>query len=198
MIQKWAFEELPLKDAYRITTFFSTDARGSFVKDYSKEVFEQNGIHFDLDETFYTSSHRGVIRGIHFQKIKQQPKLMRCIYGHVFHVIVDLRENSPTFKKWMSFDLCGDKFVDILVPAGFGNGYMVLADSIMSYKCAEKFYGEFDSGIKWDDSDLNITWPLNLIGGKKRVILSDKDLGLPSFKVFMKNYSNFLGNKDDE
>lgn len=193
MVQKWNFEKLPLEGAYKITTFYATDVRGGFVKDYSKEVFEQNGISYDLKETFYTISHKGVIRALHFQRVKQQPKLMRCIKGHVFHVIVDLRKDSPTFKQWMSFDLSDKEFTEILVPAGFGNGYLVLEDSVMSYKCAEKFYGEYDGGVKWDDRDLGVEWPLDLIGGKENVILADKDINLPSFKEFMDNYGNFIG-----
>lgn len=192
-MQKWKFEELPLKDAYKISTFYANDIRGGFVKDYSKEVFEQNGIPYDLKETFYTISHKRVIRALHFQRVKQQPKLMRCIHGHVFHVIVDLRKDSPTFKQWMSFDLSGDTFTEILVPAGFGNGYLVLEDSIMSYKCAEKFYGEYDGGVKFDDLDLDIEWPYEKIGGKEKLILADKDINLPSFKEFMDHYDNFLG-----
>lgn len=188
-MQKWKFEKLPLEGAYKIDTFFAPDIRGGFCKDYSKEMFEQNGIEYNLAETFYTYSHKGVIRAIHFQRVHQQPKLMRCIHGHVFHVIVDLRKDSPTFKQWMSFDLSGDTFTEILVPAGFGNGYLVLEDdTIMSYKCAEKFYGEYDDGIMWNDPDIGIQWPFDKIGGEDKVILADKDKKLQTFKEFDEKY----------
>lgn len=191
-MQQWKFEELKLKDAYLITPFYSGDNRGGFVKDYSKEVFRKNGIEHILREVFYTISHKGVIRAIHFQNIKQQPKLVRCISGHVFDVIIDLRKNSPTFMQWQGFDLTGDNMKELLVPAGFGHGYLVLEDSIVSYKCSEDFYGEFDSGIRFDDEDLNVSWPFDKIGGKENIILSAKDESLQSFKDFINNYDLFI------
>ena len=86
-------------------------------------------------------SKRGVIRAIHFQLIKQQPKLVRCVSGHVYDVIVDLRPNSSTFKQWRGFHLTGENMDSLLVPAYFGHGYLVVEDSIVSYKCSEKFSG---------------------------------------------------------
>ena len=82
--------------------------------------------------------------------------------------------------------------VELLVPEGFGHGYLVLEDSIVSYKCNEKFYSEYDSGIKYDDEDLNIKWPYDEIGGKEKIINSIKDDNLQSFKEFMINYDIFL------
>ena len=145
MIQKFEFKETKIAGLMEITPFNADDVRGSFTKDYSKEVFEQNGISHDLQEVFYTTSHKGVIRALHFQREKQQPKLVRCITGHVFDVVVDLRKNSPTFKKWLGFDLSDKNQREILVPAGCAHGYLVLEHSVVSYKCAEKFYGEYDS-----------------------------------------------------
>ena len=190
---KWNFEELEMKGAYKITPFYADDIRGGFLKDYSKEVFEQNGITHDLKEVFYTISHRGVVRAMHFQRVKQQAKLVRCVHGKVYDVIIDLRKDSPTFMKWQGFYLSGDNMVELLVPEGFGHGYLVLEESIVSYKCAEKFYGEYDSGIRYDDPDLGIIWPFEEIGGKDKVINSEKDDNLPSFKEFMESYGNFLG-----
>ena len=191
-MQKWNFEKIELKDAYKITPFFSDDNRGGFLKDYSKEVFAQNGIDYDLKEVFYTISHKGVIRAMHFQNIKQQAKLVRCVKGKVYDVIIDLRKDSPTFKKWQGFYLSDENMTELLVPEGFGHGYLVLEDSIVSYKCAEKFYGEYDSGIRYDDKDMGIDWPYELIGGKDKVINSVKDDNLQSFKEFLENYDKFL------
>lgn len=190
-MNKWNFEELEMKGAYLITPFFADDNRGGFLKDYSKEVFEQNGIVHDLKEVFYTISHKGVIRAIHFQRIKQQAKLVRCVSGKIFDVIIDLRKNSPTFKKWQGFILSGENMKELLVPEGFGHGYLVLENSIVSYKCAEKFYGEYDDGIRYDDPDMGILWPYELIGGKEKVINSVKDDNLQSFSEFLKNYNRF-------
>lgn len=190
-MQKWNFEKLDLVGAYKITPFFADDNRGGFIKDYSLEIFKQNGIDYELKEVFYTISHRGVIRALHFQKNKQQAKLVRCVSGKVYDVIIDLRKDSPTFLKWQGFYLTGENMVELLIPEGFGHGYLVLEDSIVSYKCREKFYGEYDSGIRYDDKDLGIKWPFDEIGGKEKVINSAKDDNLPSFKEFMDDYDSF-------
>ena len=191
MIQKFEIHETKNPGLIEVTPFNADDIRGCFTKDYSKEVFEANGIHHDLAEVFYTTSHKGVIRALHFQREMQQPKLVRCIWGHVWDVVVDLRKDSPTFKEWLAFDLIGEKHNEILVPAGCAHGYLVLEHSIVSYKCAEKFYGEYDDGILWNDPDINVAWPLDRIGGQQNVILADKDKNLQSFAEFMSKYGGF-------
>lgn len=191
MIQKFEFRETNISGLIEVTPFNADDIRGCFTKDYSREIFEQNGIYHDLAEVFYTTSKKGVIRALHFQRVKQQPKLVRCIWGHVWDVVVDLRKDSPTFKKWLAFDLIGEKHNEILVPAGCAHGYLVLKDSIVSYKCGEKFYGEYDDGILWDDPDIGIKWPLELIGGRDMIILADKDKNLQTFQKFEATYKGF-------
>ncbi|WRS27304.1 dTDP-4-dehydrorhamnose 3,5-epimerase [Oscillospiraceae bacterium MB08-C2-2] len=191
MIQKFEFHETQIPGLLEITSFNADDIRGCFTKDYSKEVFEANGIKHDLQEVFYTTSHKGVIRALHFQRVKQQPKLVRCIWGHVWDVVVDLRKDSPTFKSWLAFDLIGQKYNEILVPAGCAHGYLVLEQSVVSYKCAEKFYGEYDDGIMWNDPDIAIDWPLDRIGGVEHLILADKDRNLQLFKAFMETHGGF-------
>ena len=184
MVQQFEFKELELKDAYLIKPFFASDNRGGFIKDYNIDSFKKNGIEHELKEVFYTISKKGVIRAIHFQLIKQQAKLVRCVSGHVYDVIVDLRPNSPTYGKWMGFDLTGDNMLELLIPPFFGHGYLVIEDSVVSYKCAEVFYGEGDSGIMYNDKDINVRWPFELIGGETNLIISEKDLGLMSFKEY--------------
>lgn len=192
MIQKFEFHETEIKGLYEITPFNADDIRGCFTKDYSKEIFEANGITYNLAEVFYTTSHKGVIRALHFQREKQQPKLVRCICGHVYDVVVDLRKDSPTFKKWKSFELVGEKHNEILVPAGCGHGYLVLEEnSVVSYKCAEKFYGEYDDGILWNDKEIGIDWKIERVGGIENIILAEKDTQLQSFKEFMNTYEGF-------
>ena len=156
MVQKFEFNELDLKGAYHIKPFFASDERGGLIKDYNVDTFLDHGIHHDLKEVFYTISKRGVIRATHFQLIKQQAKLVRCISGHVYDVIVDLRIDSPTFGQWRGFHLTGENMEMLLVPAYFGHGYLVVEDSIVSYKCAEVFFGEGDSGIRYNDPDIGI------------------------------------------
>lgn len=185
MIRKFEFKETGLKGAYEIIPFFATDERGGFVKDYNIDTFKANGIEHELKEVFYTISKRGVIRATHFQLVKQQPKLVRCISGHVYDVIVDLRPDSPTFGQWRGFDLTGDNQVELYIPKFFGHGYLVIDDSVVSYKCGEVFYGEGDSGIMYNDPDINIKWPFELIGGEENLIISEKDKNLMSFKQYL-------------
>lgn len=185
MIKKFEFEELPLKGACIITPFFATDERGGFVKDYNIDTFTANGINHELKEVFYTISKRGVIRAMHFQLGKQQAKLVRCISGHVYDVITDLRPGSPTFGQSMGFHLTGDNQKTLYVPQYFGHGYLVIEDSVVSYKCGEVFYGDGDSGIMYNDADLSIEWPMEMIGGENNLIISDKDKHLMSFKEYV-------------
>lgn len=190
MLQKFEFNHTSIEGVYEITPFNAEDVRGCFTKDYSLEVFKENGIEYELKETFYTTSHKGVVRALHFQREKQQPKLVRCIYGHVYDVVVDLRADSKTFKKYLSFDLSEKNKKEVLVPNGCAHGYLVLEPSIVSYKCAEKFYGEFDDGIKWDDPSIGVKWPLDYVGGKDNIILADKDKNLQSFEEFISKYGS--------
>lgn len=190
MIQKFEFEELDLKGAYKITPFLATDERGGILKDYNIDIFTANGIKHDLKETFYTITKKGVIRALHFQLKKPQAKLIRCISGHVYAVIVDLRKESPTFKQWRAFHLTGDNMIELLVPGQFGLGYIVIEDSVVSYKCNEVFYAEGDSGIMWNDPELAIEWPLQLIdgiNGPEDLIISEKDKKLMSFEEFRRS-----------
>lgn len=186
MVQKFDFQDLGLKGAYLIKPFFATDERGGLIKDYNVDTYKDAGIDYELKETFYTLNKKGVIRAIHFQLEKPQPKLMRCISGRVFYVIVDLRPESETFGQYRHMELNGDEPTCILCPAGFGQGYLVLEDSVMSYKASEVFYGPGDAGIMYNDPDIGIEWPFELIGGKENMIISDKDKKLMSFEEYRK------------
>lgn len=186
MIEQFQFEELPLKGAFLIKPFYATDNRGGFVKDYNVDTFRSKGINHDLKEVFYTISKRGVIRALHFQLGKQQAKLVRCISGHVYDVITDLRPESPTFGKSLGFHLTGENRFSLLVPEYFGHGYLVIEDSVVSYKCAEVFFAEGDSGITYNDKTLAINWPMELINGEDNLIISEKDLNLMSFDEYRK------------
>lgn len=185
VVQKFSFEELEFKGAYKITPFYATDERGGLIKDYNIDTFKENGVDYELKETFYTISKRGVIRSTHFQLIKPQPKLMRCISGKVWYVLVDLRPDSPTCGQYLHFELDSEHPMCILAPAGFGQGYLVIEDAVMSYKAAEGFYGPGDSGIMYNDPDIGIEWPFELIGGKENLIISDKDKALMSYKEYL-------------
>ena len=181
IMQKFSFQPTQLEGVLLVKPFVSEDNRGAFIKDYSLDVFKANGLDYELKEVFYTESIKGVVRALHFQSNHQQAKLVRCISGKIFDVVVDLRPGSKTFGHYEAFELSGTNKDQLLIPEHFGHGYLVLEDSIVSYKCAEKFYAEDDDGIQWDDPDIAIQWPLHLVD---HVILSDRDTQLQSFKAF--------------
>ena len=189
MIQKFSFQQMDLKGAWIIRPFYATDERGGLIKDYNAEVFRENGVPYELKETFYTFSRRGVIRALHFQLERPQPKLMRCISGHVYYVLADLRPDSETFGQWRAMELRGDEPLSVLAPAGFGQGYLALEDSVMSYKAAEGFYGPGDAGILYNDPALGIVWPFDRIGGEDQLILSEKDRQLMTMAQYLARVS---------
>lgn len=184
MIDKFAFEETKLKGAYMIRPFYAADDRGGLIKDYNIDEFRKHGIEHKLREVFYTISHKGVIRAIHFQLGHQQAKLVRCISGKIYDVIVDLCRESDTFGQWCGFELSGENRTELYIPEYFGHGYLVLEESIVSYKCGEVFFGDGDSGIRFDDPDIGIIWPFEKIGGKEHLIISGKDKTLMSFQQY--------------
>lgn len=188
MNTSFTFQKTQLKDAMLITSFSAEDERGAFIKDYSKNVFEAHGLHHDLAEVFYTVSKSGVIRGMHFQRVHQQAKLVRCISGSIFDVIVDLRPDSETFLKWQGFYLTEENRRSLYVPEFFAHGYLVIKDAVVCYQCNECFYGEYDDGIHYLDPDFHIEWPFELIGGQEHVILSQKDKHLQSFADYQRKY----------
>lgn len=170
-------------DAFLIDDFKADDNRGSLIKDFKYNDFKELlDYDFQMKEVFYTISKKGVVRAIHFQnEPKAQTKIIRVIKGKVYDIIVDLRPHSKTYGKWQGFTLTEDKPISVFIPKGFGHGYLVLEDSIVSYLTDEDFYGEYDSGIMWNDKDINIKWPLELVD---QVILSEKDKNLMSFKEY--------------
>jgi dTDP-4-dehydrorhamnose 3,5-epimerase len=182
MATPFKFEKTKLEGLIKISPFIAEDDRGLFIKDYALELFKSNGIDLELREVFYTESIKGVIRAIHFQEVKEQAKLVRVIKGKIFDIAVDLRKNSKTFGEWQGFYLSDENKEELYIPRGFGHGYLVIEDSIVSYKCDEKFYSQYDSGVMWNDPDINIDWPIDPADYK--IIISDRDKKLQSFKEF--------------
>lgn len=183
-MQDFSFKPINLKGAFLIQPFFASDNRGGLVKDYNADVFMRNDIKHEIKEVFYTLSKRGVIRAIHFQNTKQQAKLVRCIKGRIFDVIVDLRKDSATYGKWEGYYLTEENMNCLYVPRFFGHGYLVIEDSIVSYQCDEVFYSEYDSGIIFNDPEIGISWPYEEIGGIENLILSEKDRNLIDFQTY--------------
>lgn len=182
MINQYDFTELSLSGVFQITPFSSTDNRGRLVKDYSQKLFKEKGIEFEPVETLCIYSNCNVLRGLHFQRGKGQAKLLRCVSGLIWAVAVDLRCESPTCGKWIGEELTPEK--ELFIPEWFALGTYALRDSILECKCGEKFYAEYDDGIRWDDGELNISWPIKINFGEP--IISDRDKGLPSFQHYIK------------
>ena len=126
------------------------------------------------------STQKGVVRGLHFQLPPHaQAKLVRVIRGTVFDVAVDLRTESPTYGKWLGFELTAENFNMLYVPRGFAHGYCTLEDNTeFMYKCDNFYAPESDTGLRWNDPTIKINWPV------KDPILSDKDKDTPFFKDF--------------
>lgn len=189
----YSFSETPLKGAYIIENFSVGDARGRFTKLFEKEIYHNGGIDFSLNETFCSISSKNVIRGLHFQHHNPQAKLVSVIQGRVWDVIVDLRLNSETFGQWTYCELSAENHNAFYVPKGFAHGFLALEDnSIMLYQCDGAYDKESDSGIRYDDKDINIQWPINL----EETIHSERDLGLMGLKEYINIPMEGFGKND--
>jgi dTDP-4-dehydrorhamnose 3,5-epimerase len=152
------------------------DNRGYFMESYNKKSL--NNIDFVQDNE--SSSFRGVLRGLHFQKPPfAQSKLVRCVKGKVLDIALDLRKNSKTYGQFETTILSDDNKEQLLIPKGFAHGFVVLSHSaILCYKVDNYYNFESESGVLWNDPDLNINWKIK----KSEIIVSEKDKNLPTFK----------------
>lgn len=175
------FEKLYLDGAFCISNFSVGDNRGGFTKCFEKDIYKDGGIDFQLNETFVSVSAKNVIRGLHFQTNNPQAKLVCAIKGKVWDVIVDLRVNSKTYKQWTAVELSAENHKALYVPRGFAHGFASLEDdSIMLYQCDGAYDNETDTGIRFDDPDIGIKWPIDLACA----IHSQRDLNLMSLKQY--------------
>ncbi len=121
------------------------------------------------------TSLKGTVRGLHFQKAPyQEDKIVQCMVGRIYDVVVDLRAESPTFCCWEAFELTGEGSVQLYIPKGVAHGYQALENNVLVYyMMTQKYSAEHASGVRWNDSDIGIKWPLPVS------VMSDKDLSLP-------------------
>lgn len=163
-----------------INSFNLSDDRGSLTKLYSSEFLKQYGIDFEAKEVLIIFSNKNVLRGIHYQRVKEVDKLIKCRSGEVLLVAVDLRQMSVMLGQSCIYMMKrGD---EIYIPKGFGIATLALEDSELFCMYGEDYYEDYSTGIVWNDSDLGIAWPM------KDVIISDKDKKLLSFKEYIKLY----------
>ena len=173
-------EKTPLKDCFLLKPSVFHDRRGSFYESYNSKRFgETTGLEMDFVQDNQSTSERGVLRGLHFQIGPfAQAKLVRTVYGEVLDVVADLRPGSPTFKKVYKVVLSSDNALQLLVPEGFAHGFLTLSEtSVFAYKCNQYYNHVAEAGIIWNDPTLDIDWDFP----KEKLILSEKDMQLPTF-----------------
>ena len=161
------------------------DNRGFFMESWNKKKMEEAGLFYDfVQDNHSKSTVKGTIRGIHFQKgDKAQAKLVRCVKGAVLDIAVDLRKNSPTFKQWVSVELSAENKKQLLIPRGFGHGFVTLTDDVEFLYKADNYYApEADAGIRWNDPDIGVEW------GIENPILSEKDKKNPFFRNLFEDF----------
>ncbi|NSB16585.1 dTDP-4-dehydrorhamnose 3,5-epimerase [Clostridium beijerinckii] len=170
------------------------DSRGYFMETYNKEQFCEAGLNMIFVQDNESKSSKGVLRGLHFQKKHSQGKLVRVTKGEVFDVAVDLRTGSPTYGQWEGVILSDENKKQFYIPEGFAHGFLVLSDeAVFNYKCTDIYSPEYDGGVMWNDPEINIEWPLDLI---KTVILSEKDKAHPNLKELdLRGYKDFIYKK---
>ena len=159
------------------------DSRGYFFEFFnSKEFTEKTGLDVTFVQDNESLSSYGVLRGLHFQLPPfSQAKLLRCVLGRVLDVIVDIRKGSPTFGKYVMYELSEENLRMLFIPKGMAHGFCVLSDkALFQYKCDEFYHPEAENGIAWNDPDIAIQWPIPI----KDIILSERDKHHPYLKDF--------------
>jgi dTDP-4-dehydrorhamnose 3,5-epimerase len=175
---QFTFSICPISGLFEIQPKVFGDNRGYFMESYSQKYYEDAGIAAHFVQDNQSSSVKGVLRGLHYQKKHPQGKLVRAIEGEIFDVAVDIRPSSPTCGQWYSVILSGKKQNQFFIPEGFAHGFLVLSDTaLFTYKCTDFYIPEDEQGIIWNDPTIGIKWPdLGM-----DYILSDKDKTFPEF-----------------
>jgi len=179
------FIPTPIADLFLIEPKVWKDNRGYFYESFSERAFTAAGIEADFVQDNQSFSQKGTLRGLHAQKAPfAQGKLVRVIQGRVLDVAVDARKDSSTYGQHYSVELSGENHKQLWVPPGFLHGFLTLEDdTIFTYKVTSYYDKDAEVGVMWNDADLAINWSKDL--AQEELLLSDKDLVLPSFKDFV-------------
>ncbi len=182
------FKECVLKDGTQIQGLFEIqpkvfgDARGYFFEVYSERDFFEAGLTMKFVQDNQSASTKGVLRGLHFQTMHPQGKLVRAVSGRVYDVAVDIRNGSPTFGKYYGVILDSEKQNEFYIPQGFAHGFYVLSDSaVFAYKCTDFYDPKGEGGLMWNDPVINIDW--NSVAPGLTPLLSEKDGKHPAFDL---------------
>lgn len=178
------FEQLEIPEVMLVEPKAFADHRGYFVETYKRSDFEANGIPELFVQDNHSYSVRGVLRGLHYQMDpKAQGKLVSVIQGEIFDVAVDIREGSPTYGRWVGVTLSAKDHQMLYVPAGFAHGFCVVSNEAdVVYKVTEEYAPEVDRGIRWNDPDVGVRWPI------AQPLLSPKDAQLPLLRAADNNF----------
>lgn len=161
---------LAIPDVILIEPKVFGDSRGFFMETYHQEKFRELGIDKPFVQDNHSKSAKGVLRGLHYQLVNPQGKLVRAIRGEILDVAVDVRKGSPTFGKWVAEVLSEENKRQLYVPEGFAHGFLVLSDiAEVTYKCTDLYAPQHEQGVLWSDPAIGIHWPLT------DVQLSEKD-----------------------
>jgi dTDP-4-dehydrorhamnose 3,5-epimerase len=177
------FEPLRLAGAYRISLQPHTDERGFFARRFCAAEFAVRGLQTDfVQRSLSFNARRGTLRGLHFQGAPHgETKLVRCTRGAAFDVIVDIRQDSATFGQWHAERITAENRLILYIPEGFAHGFQTLEDDTeLDYEIFPKYVPEAAAGIRWDDPDVAIGWPI------AEVTLSDRDRQLPLLRTMPK------------
>jgi dTDP-4-dehydrorhamnose 3,5-epimerase len=168
----------PLKDLYIIEPVVFTDNRGFFFESYNESKLLDAGLNYNFIQDNHSKSTYGVLRGLHYQNNPYaQAKLVRATQGKVLDVVVDIRKNSPTYLQHFSLELSDENKLQLLIPAGFAHGFVVLSDTCeFLYKCDNYYNKSSEGGIAYNDPALNIDWMIP----EEDIILSEKDTHNPT------------------
>jgi len=176
--QEFTFTPQSIADVILVSPKLREDERGFFAETYNEPVFRQNGIDVTFIQDNHSQSQQGVLRGLHFQRGPfAQDKLVRVVEGAVFDVAVDLRQGSNTFGKWVGVTLSAENKEMLFIPKGFAHGFAVLSETAQFlYKTSNVYSPQHDGGVRWNDPEINISWPIS------SPQLSEKDNNLPLLK----------------
>ena len=181
------FYETNVEGVILIEPHIYPDERGLYKKYYEKYVFAENGISCEFTESSDIYSQKGALRGLHYQTEESQAKLIHVLKGALFDVALDLRKDSPTFGKYHTELLTDIEDNALFIPEGFAHGFISLADdTIFSYQCSGRYIPAACGGIRWNDPELNISWPLKEYG-VNHIIATEKDKNWPALSEYIKN-----------
>ena len=186
----FSFQTTSIPGLTTITPMCVPDSRGYLSKPFEKSIFAAHGIDLSPWEELRSCSKKGVLRGLHLQRRHSQDKLVQVLRGAVYDVAVDLRKDSPTFGTWEGFFLTEENRQMLYIPKGFAHGFLALEyNTLFSYLCGDRYDPESDGGIRWNDPELGVDWPLERV---ERPILSEKDAALPSLQEFLAQHGPLI------